>query len=155
MALKSLDQLRSIRSMLLNMRNIWLRRKGVVLGARPSISLSSVFETSPGSTITIGDDTLVAFKSLITTRAGGGEPRAISIGARCFVGGGSMIMPGVTIGDECIVAAGAVVFQDLPPRSIAAGNPARVLRTGIEVGPYGRLKGADLMSRRTYDGEDI
>ena len=39
--------------------------------------------------------------------------------------------------------------------SPSAGNPARVLRTGIEVGHYGRLKGADLMSRRTYDGEDI
>lgn len=155
MALKSLDQLRSFRSMLLNLRNIWLRRKGVVLGARPSISLSSVFETSPGANITIGDDTLVAFKTLLTTRAGGGAPRPIRVGARCFVGGGSIILPGVTIGDECIVAAGAVVSEDVPPRSIAAGNPARVLRTGIEVGPYGRLKGADLMSRRTYDGEDI
>lgn len=155
MALKSLDQLRAVRTVLLDLRNVALRARGVVLGVGPSISLSSRFVVSKDAPITIGDYTLVAFKSLITTRAGAGPARPVVVGARCFVGGGSVILPGVTIGDECIVAAGAVVFDDVPSRSIVAGNPARVLRTGIEVGHYGRLKGADEMSRRTYNGEDI
>ena len=61
-----------------------------------------------------------------------------------------MIMPGVTVGDESIVAAGAVVFDDVPPRSIVAGNPARVIRSDIKVGRFGRLDGADDNTRRLY-----
>jgi len=148
MALKSLDQLRSFRNMMLRIRNVLLRKQGVVLGEGPSISLSSRFVTSPGAEIRVGDRTLVAFKTLITTRAGGGPPRRVAIGSHCFIGGGSMILPGVTIGDECIVAAGAVVFEDVPPRSIVAGNPGRILRRDIEVGPFGELKSADETSRR-------
>jgi len=155
MALKGLDQLRGLRVALLDLRSIWLRARGVTLGERTSISLSSRFEASPRAGIFIGSDTLVAFKSLLTTRAGQGTPRPIRVGARCFIGGGSLVLPGVTIGDECIVAAGAVVFDDVPDRCIVAGNPARVIRRDIKVGPYGRLEGADEMSRRTYDGEDI
>ena len=66
------------------------------------------------------------------------------IGADCFIGGRSMIMPGITIGDGCIVGAGSVVTKDVPPRSIVAGNPAKVIRSGIETGAYGRLADADM-----------
>ena len=95
----------------------------------------------------IGADTLVAFKTLILSY----DPVSdrdlpVRIGERCFVGGASTVLPGVTIGDECIVGAGSVVFHDMPDRTIAAGNPARILREGIEVGQYGRLKSADLTS---------
>lgn len=148
MALKSLDQLRQFRNLLLRIRNVLLRMQGVTLGEAPSISLSSRFVASPGAPISVGDRTLVAFKTLITTRAGGGPPRPIRIGSHCFIGGCSVILPGVTIGDECIIAAGAVVFEDVPSRSIVAGSPGRILRTGIEVGPFGELKSADEMSRR-------
>jgi carbonic anhydrase/acetyltransferase-like protein (isoleucine patch superfamily) len=57
------------------------------------------------------------------------------------------VLPGVTIGDGSIVGAGSVVFDDVPPRSIVGGNPARVLRQNIEVVRHGRLKEADLTSR--------
>lgn len=53
-------------------------------------------------------------------------------------------MPGVEIGDGCIVGAGSVVTRSVPPGCIVAGNPARILRRGIEVGQYGRLADADL-----------
>lgn len=59
-------------------------------------------------------------------------------------------MPGVTIGDECIVAAGSVVDCDVPSRTIVAGVPAKVLRSDICVGAYGRLAGADDNSRRLW-----
>jgi len=66
------------------------------------------------------------------------------VGKNCFIGGRSLVMPGVEIGDGCIVGAGSVVTKSVPPGCIVAGNPARILRTGIEVGQYGRLADADL-----------
>jgi len=47
-------------------------------------------------------------------------------GAR--VGGGAILCPGVEIGEEAFVGAGAVVVKDVPPRTLVVGNPARVLR---------------------------
>lgn len=55
--------------------------------------------------------------------------RPITLGDDCWLGGGVIVCPGVTIGDRCIVGAGAVVTRDLPSGSVAAGNPARILRT--------------------------
>ena len=43
----------------------------------------------------------------------------------------SIILPGVTIGDEVVIGAGAVVSRNIPSHSIAAGNPARVLRKNV------------------------
>jgi maltose O-acetyltransferase len=54
--------------------------------------------------------------------------KPISIGADVWVGGGAIICPGVTIGDEAVIGAGSVVTRDLPPRVFAAGNPCRVIR---------------------------
>jgi maltose O-acetyltransferase len=56
-----------------------------------------------------------------------GEP--ITIGDNVWLGGGVIVCPGVTIGEDSVVGAGAIVTRDLPPRVVAAGNPARVLRT--------------------------
>jgi acetyltransferase-like isoleucine patch superfamily enzyme len=55
----------------------------------------------------------------------------VHIGRNCFIAVGAIIMPGVTIGDECIVGAGAVVTKNVPSHSIVAGNPAKIIRTGI------------------------
>lgn len=152
MALKSLNQLRTFRNALIRWRNRWIeRRLGVVFGANASVSLSARFRPARRGDIVIGDDTLIAFKTLFITRdITTGEIRPIRIGSRCFIGGGSTILPGVTVSDECIVGGGAVVYEDVPPRSIVVGNPARVLRSDIEVGVYGRLKGADENNRRMY-----
>lgn len=50
----------------------------------------------------------------------------ITIGDDCWIGGGVVICPGVTIGNRCIVAAGSVVTKDIPDDSMAAGVPAEV-----------------------------
>ena len=55
------------------------------------------------------------------------------IGDRCFLAVNSMILPGVKVGNECIVAAGAVVTKDVPDHCIVAGNPAKVIRTGVRM----------------------
>ena len=60
-------------------------------------------------------------------RAGGLEfGRPVSIGANVWIGGGAIILPGVRIGDDALVGAGAVVTRDVPPGATVVGNPARV-----------------------------
>jgi maltose O-acetyltransferase len=55
-----------------------------------------------------------------------GQP--IAIGDNVWLGGGVIVCPGVTIGDDTVVGAGAVVTRNLPAGVVAVGNPARVLR---------------------------
>ena len=55
-----------------------------------------------------------------------GKP--IVIGDHCWLGGGVIVCPGVTIGDRAVVGAGSVVTRDIPADSVAAGNPARIIR---------------------------
>ena len=56
------------------------------------------------------------------------EPKPVAIGNRVWIGNRVIVLPGVTIGDDAVVGAGAVVTSDVPPRTIVAGNPARILR---------------------------
>jgi hypothetical protein len=60
------------------------------------------------------------------------NPRGLHIGAR------SIFLPGLTVGDESIVAAGSVVTKDVPPHSIAAGNPEQIIRRNARIGPFGQ-----------------
>ena len=55
----------------------------------------------------------------------------VYIGCNCFIGVGATILPGVKIGDHCIIGASSVVTKDIPSGSIAVGNPARVIRSGL------------------------
>ena len=55
-----------------------------------------------------------------------GKP--IDIGADVWVGGGAIILPGVTIGSRAVIGAGSVVTRDVPANVFAAGNPCRVIR---------------------------
>jgi acetyltransferase-like isoleucine patch superfamily enzyme len=52
----------------------------------------------------------------------------VTIGARCWIGMNSIVMKGVEIGEDAIVASGSVVTRDVPARVVVAGNPARVVR---------------------------
>ena len=53
---------------------------------------------------------------------------SVNIGNNVWIGGNAVICPGVTIGDNCVIGAGSVVTKDIPAWSVAAGNPARVIR---------------------------
>jgi maltose O-acetyltransferase len=53
--------------------------------------------------------------------------RPVRIGSNVWIGGGALVMPGVTVGDDAIIGSGAVVTRDVPRGATAVGNPARVL----------------------------
>lgn len=53
---------------------------------------------------------------------------SVVIDDNCWLGGGVTVCPGVTIGEGCVIGAGSVVTRDIPPHSLAAGVPCRVLR---------------------------
>lgn len=52
----------------------------------------------------------------------------IHIGKNCWIGAGSVILPGVTVGDGSVIGAGSVVTKDIPSGVVAVGNPCRILR---------------------------
>lgn len=88
--------------------------------------------------ITIGDDVQIGpnVQLLTPTHPVEAEPRRqkweaaepVVIGDNVWIGGGAIVLPGVTIGDNTVVGAGAVVSRDLPADVVAVGNPARVVR---------------------------
>ena len=54
--------------------------------------------------------------------------KPVTIGNDCWIGGNTVICPGVTIGNGCTIGAGSVVTKDIPDDSLAVGNPAKVIR---------------------------
>lgn len=95
--------------------------QGVVIAARESIE--------------IGDDTLIGdFSAIYDSNwhqldpGHPDKPRPVTIGKNVWLGNGVLVLPGSSIGDHTVVAARSVVKGDLPPRVLAAGNPAVVVR---------------------------
>ncbi|KAJ2780511.1 hypothetical protein H4R18_003413 [Coemansia javaensis] len=88
--------------------------------------------------VDIGDDVLFGPSAQVycaehptdpAARLTGAESaRPVKIGNNVWVGGGAIILPGVTIGNGVTVAAGAVVTRDVPDNVVVAGNPARILK---------------------------
>lgn len=58
--------------------------------------------------------------------------KRISVGDNVYIGVRSLIMPGVTIGSNCVIGAGSIVTKDIPDNSVAVGVPARVIKTSQE-----------------------
>jgi len=52
----------------------------------------------------------------------------VHIGKNCWLGAGVIVLPGITIGDNSVIGAGSVVTKDIPPNTVAVGNPCKVLR---------------------------
>ena len=89
------------------------------------IRISDEVQLGPGVQLLTADHPRDALQ-----RAAGPEfARPITIGARAWLGGGVIVCPGITIGEDTIIGAGSVVTRNLPPRAVAAGNPCRIIRT--------------------------
>ncbi|MET9846497.1 acyltransferase [Streptomyces ossamyceticus] len=74
--------------------------------------------------------------------------RGITVGDDVWIGSHMVVVDGVTIGDHCVIGAGAVVTKEMPPWTVAAGNPARRIRDRREPGADRRRSG------NRYGGED-
>ena len=107
------------------------------LGARVFANFGLVaLDVAP---ITIGDDAQLGPNVQLLTPTHPLEPGLrlakweaggpIVIGANAWLGGGAIVLAGVTIGADAVVGAGAVVTRDVPPGVVAVGNPARVIRS--------------------------
>ena len=114
----------------------------------PSVSIGTNvyiayhFTAMSAAPIAIGDNTLIASGVVITSENHGTDPeiansyadtpleaKPVTIGKGCWLAENVIIMPGVELGDRCIVAAGAVVTKSFPSYSMIGGVPAKLMKT--------------------------
>lgn len=116
----------------------WARHLGITIGDNCSISPEVHFPTEP-YLVTIGNNCAITSNVYIHTHGGGRVVRTQIPDFDCFgkvviqdwayIGTGAQIMPGVTVGEGALVAAGSIVTKSVAPRTVVGGNPARYLCT--------------------------
>jgi serine acetyltransferase len=113
-----------------SLTNWTLRKMGATIGRNVYISAGAWIDPMFPQLLTIEDDVLVgvgakiAFHEFCANEFVAGR---VELGRGSIIGGFSLIGPGVRIGEGATVAGGAVIGRDVPPGSIAGGNPARVV----------------------------
>lgn len=108
--------------------------KNIALGRSVFLNSGCCFQDQGG--ITIGDDCLIGHQVVLATlnhdldpeKRGSMYPAPIRIGKNVWIGAHATVLPGVTVGDHAVIAAGAVVTKDVPPYSVVAGVPAKVIK---------------------------
>lgn len=107
---------------------------GVLLSSKCNLD-----KTNPRG-IYIGEESYVSFGATVLTHdfVRGMHADTI-IGKQCFIGANSTILPGITIGNNSIIAAGSIVTKDVPNNCIVAGNPAVIIRKDIKTQKFGKL----------------
>jgi maltose O-acetyltransferase len=128
-----------------------MRRRGlradppIRVGLRTFIDANYAWAISIGAnTILANDVRIIAHDAAIKRITGYTEVRSVVIGKRCYVGAGTLILPGAAIGDDVIIGAGAVVRGEIPSGSVAVGAPARVIGVAVE------LRDRHLAEMRSY-----
>jgi maltose O-acetyltransferase len=111
---------------------------GLVIGSGVIVARDVTLDARGG--LTLEDDALIGFDSVLLTHTHRSDVLGVPIqrqgffdgpvliGRRAWLGARTLVLPGVTVGADAIVAAGAVVTADIPDAAIAGGIPARVLR---------------------------
>lgn len=109
--------------------------RNIRLGKNVFINSSCCFQDWGG--IEIGDGAYIGQQVVIATvnhdllpeRRGDMFPKPVKIGKGVWIGAHATILPGVTVGDNAVVGAGAVVTRDVPPDTVVAGVPARAVKS--------------------------
>lgn len=108
--------------------------KNISMGKNVFINACCCFQDQGG--ISIGDGVLIGHRVVLATINHGllpderqcNHPAPIVIGKNVWLGSGSIVLPGITIGENAVVAAGAVVTRDVKPGTVVAGVPARFIK---------------------------
>lgn len=147
---QGLNRLSVLRAVLVGARRVWLTKVfGMTIHPTAQISLSARLDRTYPRGVRIGERSYIAFEACILTHDfTRGLYTDTVIGDGCFIGGRSLILPGVRVGDGAIVGAGSVVSCDVPARSVVVGNPARVIHENIDTVGFGRFVTADATEAR-------
>jgi serine acetyltransferase len=133
-----------IREGLIKLR-LWFLRKIVKMDIHPTvkISLRANLDLTNPTGVHIDEGTYIAFHAVVLAHD---MSRLLMtdtyIGKNCFIGAHAIVMPGVRVGDGCVVGSGSVVTFDVPSHSVVAGNPAKIQRSGIRTLKWGILEDA-------------
>ena len=92
--------------------------------------------------IHIGNHTLIAGATILTHDYCRSMKADVYVGDYCFVSG-CVILPGVHIGNHCVIGVLSVVTKDVPDNCMVAGNPARIIKSGIMTGRHGVIINKD------------
>jgi maltose O-acetyltransferase len=116
-----------------------LRELGMHLGKGVNLPMSTWIDTSHCFLISIGDNcgfgegcAILAHDAMPNEYLDATQIGKVTIRESCHFGMRTILMPGVTIGPRSIVGSNSVVIKDIPPDSVAAGNPAKVICTMSE-----------------------
>jgi acetyltransferase-like isoleucine patch superfamily enzyme len=130
---------RELRPFFSELRRVYFNKVwGMDIARDCRISFSAKLDKSYPTGVHIGERTAINFGAVILTHD---TPRRLHvdtwIGKECNIGAHSIIMPGIRIGDNSVVAVASVVMKDVPPNCLVSGNPARIIEKGIQTGPLG------------------
>jgi maltose O-acetyltransferase len=138
----------------------YLRKMGMHLGKGVNLPMSTWIDTSHCFLISIGDNCgfgenciILAHDAMPNEFLDATKLGRVTIHESCHFGAGAVILPGVEIGPRVIVGANSVVSRDIPPSSVAAGNPAKIVCTLDEYLEKHRqaMKSAPIFQFKQYD----
>jgi len=125
-------------------RVVFLRMTNVAVGRDTVINVGFIVSDDYEALLTIGERVAISPNVLVICASGPNNSQLqhhpyvrdrlmvkapVTIDDDAWIGAGAIVLPGVHVGASAIVAAGAVVSRDVPPRTIVAGTPARVTRS--------------------------
>lgn len=116
------------------------RLMGIEIGRNVFVGLDTYLDCQYPELIVIEDDVTVSFRVMVIVHddarrmdrvepgAGSGTVAPVVLERGCYLGAGCIVLPGVTVGERSVVAAGAVVVRDVPANKVVAGVPAREIK---------------------------
>lgn len=130
----------------------------ITLGQRAYLGEGVQLDGSHGHLITIEDDAVIAAGARILTHDSAGVRRngltwvaPVKVCKRAFVGADALVLPGVTIGEDAVVAAGSVVTDDVAAGVIVAGVPAHPIGTTADFDRMRAEQDRPMFDRRVYN----